>query len=98
MKTSRKLAAVLAVFAAGSVFYGSLPAQAAGIESAQSKVQVSRHHDGHRPPPEMHSHHWDVPPTPPPHHPEHFRHHVHRGPHPEHFRHHGRRHPAPPCR
>ena len=35
MKTSRKLAVTLAVFAAGfgnSVFYGSLPAQAKGIE------------------------------------------------------------------
>lgn len=75
MKTSMKLAATLAVFAAGSAFCGSLPAQAAGIESEGAKVMVSRHHDAPPPPPpEMHRHHWHRPP------PEMRRHHGHRPP------------------
>ena len=56
MKTSRKLAVTLAVFAAGSIFYGSPQAQAAGIDLDGAKIAVSRHH-GDRvppPPPEMH--------------------------------------------
>ena len=52
MKTTRKYIAALVVIAAGSVFYGSLPAQAKGIELDQGKI-VLRHKDdrGHMPPP-----------------------------------------------
>ncbi|MBQ7217290.1 MAG: hypothetical protein IJP54_02390 [Synergistaceae bacterium] len=89
MKTSRKLAAALAVFAAGSVFFGSLPAQAKAIESDGAKISASRHH-GHMPPPEHFEHHGHRGP-----HPEHFEHHVHRRPHPEHFEHHVYREPHP---
>ena len=88
MKTSRKLAAALAVFAAGSVFFGSLPAHAKGIESDGAKVLVSRHHHGHMPPPEHFRHHGHMPS------PEHFEHHGHDPHHPEHFEHHG--HMPPP--
>ena len=77
MKTSRKLAAALAVFAAGSVFFGSLPAKAEGIELNEMKIVVSRHHG-------------DMPP--PPHHPEHFGPHGHGPHHPEHFGPHGHGH------
>ena len=80
MKTSRKLITALAVFAAGSVFYGSLPAQAKGIEANGAKIVMSRHHGDMPPPPppEFYRHHWrhgDVPPLPPP--PHHHRHHRH---------------------
>ena len=54
MKNTRKYIAALAVLAAGSVFYGSLPAQAKGIELDEVKIVISRHHDDRVPPPEMH--------------------------------------------
>ena len=52
MKRTRKYVAALAVIATGSVFYGSLPAQAKNIEKENVKV-VFRHEDerGHMPPP-----------------------------------------------
>ena len=71
MKTSRKLAAALAVFAAGSVFFGSLPAHAKGIESDGAKVLVSRHHHGHMPPPEHFGPHEPHGSHHPPHRPHH---------------------------
>ena len=66
MKNTRKLAAALAVFAAGSVFYGSLPAQAKGIELDEVKIVISRHHDDRvpPPPPEMHGSRGHMPPPP----------------------------------
>ena len=90
MKTSRKLAAALAVFAAGSVFLGSLPAQAKSIESDGAKITASRHHGHMPPPPEHHRHHEHMPPPP-----EHHRHHEHMPPPPEHHRHHGHMPPPP---
>ena len=88
MKTSRKLAVTLAVFAAGfgnSVFYGSLPAQAKGIELDEVKIVVRGHH-GEMPPPPEHRRH--MPP------PEFRRHRGHMPP-PE-FRRHHRDVPSPP--
>lgn len=90
MKTSRKYIAALAVFAAGSVFLGSLPAQAKGIELDEVKIVVRGHH-GEMPPPPHHPHHR------PHHHPEHFGAHghgSHEPHHPPHFGHH--RHMPPP--
>ena len=65
MKNTRKYIAALAVFAAGSVFYGSLPAQAKGIELDEVKIVVRGHHGDVVPPPsppEMHRHHGHMPP------------------------------------
>ena len=45
MKRTRKYIAALAVFAAGSVFYGSLPAHAGGIELDEVGITFRRNHD-----------------------------------------------------
>ncbi len=90
MKTSRKLAAALAVFAAGSVFFGSLPAQAKGIESDGASISASRHHGRRMPPPEFRRYRGHMPPPP-----EFHRHHGHMPPPPEFHRHHGHIPPPP---
>ena len=67
MKRTRKYIAALAVIAAGSVFYGSLPAHAKSIEPDKEKL-VFRHEGarGHMPPPppERHEYRRHVPPSP----------------------------------
>ena len=112
MKNTRKYIAALAVLAAGSVFYGSVPAQAKGIELDEVKIVISRHHDERvpPPPPEMHRPRGHIPPPPemqgarghmPP--PEHRRgfapvHHGHMPPQPPHHRPRGHMPPPPPHR
>ena len=95
MKTSRKLAAMLAAFAAGSVFFGSLPAQAKGIEADEARILVKRHHNDRvpPPPPEMHRPRGHRPPPPEyrrPHRTERYSYHREVQRHPPEYRRHNR--------
>ena len=53
---NKKLAMVLTLIAAGSVFYGTTQAQANGLELDGIQITFGRHHD-----------HYAPPPPPPPH-------------------------------
>lgn len=69
MKRTRKYIAALAVLAAGSVFYGSEPANAGGIELDGITIVFGREHDAPPPPPPPpHMHHHGPHMPPPPHH------------------------------
>ena len=85
MKRTGRYIAALAVLAAGSVFFGSLPANAGGIELDGIDIVFRRERDrGHMPPPPPPPpHHWHRPPPP---------HHWHR---PHHHHRPGRRMPPP---
>ncbi|MBQ7221704.1 MAG: hypothetical protein IJS28_12080 [Synergistaceae bacterium] len=67
MKRTRKYIAALAVLAAGSVFYGSVPAHAKGIELDKVEVVFKRNETearGHMPPPPDYGPGRHMPPPP----------------------------------
>ena len=81
-KGNKKLAVVLTLVTAGSIFYATAPASAKGMELEGVEIVFGRHHDAPPPPPPPPHHYHDMhmPPPPPPH--AHHHHHMppHRGP------------------
>ena len=70
-KINKKLAAVLTVIAARSVFFTTETATAKGLELEGIQIIFGRHHDAPPPPPPPpgpHHHFSPGPPPPPPHH------------------------------
>ncbi len=64
-KGNKKLAVAFTLIIAGSVFYGTSPASASGIELEGVQIVFGRHHDAPPPPGPPH-HDMHMPPPPPP--------------------------------